>query len=129
MVGDYFKKTDQTLQKFTRWATALITWLRSKTFVLAMLRETQRSNGLEVLAVVRAVITRWTAHYLAFRRLLEIQQALHLMITIDATKPRKESQLITGDKKAKAKARVMVDIMKSSLFWHSLTRYVTRHFS
>jgi uncharacterized protein (DUF2384 family) len=40
-------------------ATELIAWLRSKTRVLYELP----------WAVLRAVITRWTAHYVAFRRL------------------------------------------------------------
>ena len=71
IVGDFFKSDTEFLQ-YTDKATELIGWLRGKTYILALLREVQQTNSLHVLAVIRAVLTRWTAHYLAYRRLLEI---------------------------------------------------------
>lgn len=70
IVGDFFKSDTEFLQ-YTDKATELIGWLWGKTYILA-LREVQQTNSLRVLAVIRAVLTRWTAHYLAYRRLLEI---------------------------------------------------------
>jgi hypothetical protein len=70
-VGDFFKSDAEFLQ-YTDKATELIGWLQGKTYVLALLREVQRTNSLRILTVIRAVLTRWTAHYLAYRHLLEI---------------------------------------------------------
>ncbi|KAF9026386.1 hypothetical protein BDZ89DRAFT_1040034 [Hymenopellis radicata] len=68
IVGDYLKFLPPMRKRYTQWATALITWLRSKTQVLGLIRRLQQENNLPVLAVIRAVLTRWTAHYLAFTR-------------------------------------------------------------
>ncbi|SJK98740.1 uncharacterized protein ARMOST_02009 [Armillaria ostoyae] len=65
IVRDYFK-ADQDFLLYSPLATELITWLRSKTFLLALIREAQLRKGASMVTVIRAVITRWTAHYLAF---------------------------------------------------------------
>ncbi|KAG1724673.1 hypothetical protein EDB19DRAFT_1834081 [Suillus lakei] len=65
VVGDYYKvpSTSQFLQ-YTKKATDLIAWLRSKTMVLAMLRDVQKALNLanpsrtkRVLSVIHAVLT------------------------------------------------------------------------
>ena len=49
--------------EFTNDATELITWLRSKTQVLVLLREVQARLGENaVKAVIRAFLTQWMAH-------------------------------------------------------------------
>ncbi|KIJ08508.1 hypothetical protein PAXINDRAFT_88772 [Paxillus involutus ATCC 200175] len=103
IVGDYFKHNPQLLTH-TDNATELITWLRSKTLVLTLIRETQLLAGEKICAVIRAVLTCWTAHYLAYRRLLQLRQTLFAII-------------ITGDAKAKAKATKMTELIKDTLFW------------
>jgi hypothetical protein len=84
IVGDYFKCTISIHSQYTNQATELITWLRSKTQVLGMMRDIQiamsESNQQPALAVIRPVITRWTAHYLAYKRLLNIKWVLENMI-------------------------------------------------
>jgi hypothetical protein len=106
-------------------ACELIGWLRSKTYVLAHLREVQIRNGKIALAVIRAVLTRWTAHYLAFKRLLELQHPLRALVNHDAMAP--PDQLILnppgGTTANKRKAREMIAIIEDSGFWHSLARY------
>jgi hypothetical protein len=114
--------------KYSDKATKLITWLRSKTLVLAMIRKVRAAANLSPLAVIRAVLTRWTAHYMAYRRLLELRPALESVIANDAMQSRDEDKtVVTGDAKAKRKSRRMVKIMKDPLFWHSLTRLVPRN--
>jgi len=91
-------------------ATQLITWLRSKTRVLANLP----------LTVLRAVITRWTAHYMAFRRLLQLNTKLKSLAYNDESVSESERILVTGDRASQRKARDMVDIIKDPIFWRSI---------
>lgn len=121
VVGDYFKSEADVL-KYTDKATQLITWLRSKTLILATLCKVREEAKLSPLAVIRAVLTQWTAHYMAYRRLLELRPALEIVIANDALKNQDDKVVITGDRKAKTKASKMVAIAKDSLFWHALAR-------
>jgi hypothetical protein len=114
VVGDIFTSNSDLL-KYTDLAAELITWLRSKTFVLGKLP----------YAVLRAVLTRWTAHYNAYRRLLDLYIPLKFLVDHDARHPGSENErqriLITGNKKAQEKAEAMVRIIRDPLFWHKLT--------
>jgi hypothetical protein len=124
VVGKYFKSNANVL-KYTDQATQLITWLRSKTLVLAMLRKVRIDANLTPLSVIRAVLTRWTAHYMAYQCLLELRPALESVVANDAMQARDEDRtVITGDAKAKRTSRQMVKIIKDPLFWHTLTRFV-----
>ncbi|KAK2465809.1 hypothetical protein APHAL10511_002353 [Amanita phalloides] len=71
IVGDFFRSDTEFLQ-YTDKATELIGWLWGKTYVLTLLHDVQQTNSLHVLAVIHTVLTRWTAHYLAYCHLLEI---------------------------------------------------------
>ena len=92
VVGDIFT-SDSDLLEYTDSAAEFITWLRSKTFVLGKLP----------YAVLRAVLTRWTAHYNAYRRLLELYIPLKLLVDHDAKFPGPENErqrfMITGNKR------------------------------
>jgi hypothetical protein len=104
VVGDYFKAEQEFLVCADK-ATELISWLRSKTLVLALLRQAQiDATGGHAKAVIRAVITRWTAHYLAYRRLLELKPTLMSVVFADEARRDDQKQIVTGDTKAKAKA-------------------------
>nr|GAT59230.1 predicted protein [Mycena chlorophos] len=105
-------------------ATDLITWLRSKTFVLALLRKVQQETNSPLLAIIRAVLTRWTSHYLAFTRLLEISGPLKLLVSQEDLRG-PDNQIITGDSKAKARARAMVRTIKNDTFWAAIQRMKT----
>ena len=109
IVGDYFKSGSNVL-KYTDLATQLITWLRSKTRILAHLP----------LSVLRAVLTRWTAHYVAYRRILQLYPSLKGLVLSDLTKHDTEKVLVSGDSSAKRKAREMVAVIENSSFWHSI---------
>lgn len=125
IVGDFLKAQDPSFGAFQEMAADLITWLRSKTYLLAKLRECQIGLGMAALAIIRAVITWWTAHYLAYSQLHEVRPALQALISRDeARDPRTspESDIITGDARAKAKAQKMVEIIKNGDFWATLER-------
>lgn len=121
MVGDYFKSGTSVLE-FTDDATDLIGWLRSKTLLLALLRAAHMEATGVTKAVIRAVLTRWTSHFLAYRRLLELQPSLVAIVYADEAREPSQRKIIIGDAKAKAKSRSMIAIIKNPLFWHAITR-------
>ena len=123
VVGDYFKAKARYFVHCER-AAKLIEWLRSKTYVLALLRNVQlhiRPNH-PPLSIIRAVLTRWTAHYLAYSRLLSVRSALETLIAEDEVLA--ESQIITGDRVARERSTAMVSIVGDSSFWYGLARSV-----
>lgn len=69
---------------------------------------------------IRAVITRWTAHFLAFKRLLDLKWVLDHLIRNDELLPPKDRRLTVGDSKARKKAKQMIALIKNSEFWHSI---------
>src|SRR5258708_38816549 len=97
IVGDYFK-SDVSVLGFTDCVTELITWLHSKTQVLALFREVQAQLGENVVRVViRVVLTQWTAHYLSCSRLLDLHSVLVPVIEMDACRPEKDRCVIAVD--------------------------------
>jgi hypothetical protein len=85
----------------------------------------QIRNGKTALTVIRAVLTRWTAHYLAFKRLLELQHPLRALVNNDAMAPPDQLILnpLSGTVANRRKAHEMIAIIEDSGFWHSLARY------
>ncbi|KAF8876093.1 ribonuclease H-like domain-containing protein, partial [Infundibulicybe gibba] len=121
MVSDYFKAPNAAeLLAYGEDATELITWLRSKTFVLAKIRAVQDANGYPILSVRRAVLTRWTSHYSAYERLLKLRLVLELVVTQDQNLG--VSDIITGKRAAKDKAQAMIKKIQDSMFWYNLAR-------
>ena len=122
VVGDYFK-SDTSVLEFTDQATDLITWLRSKTQVLALLREVQARLGENaVKAVIRAVLTRWTAHYQSYSRLLDLRSVLVMVVELDSRRLEKDRCVVAGDTKGKKKASDMVTLIRNDTFWRALLR-------
>lgn len=120
IVGDYFKD-NKALLKHTDDATVLIGWLYSKTFILALLNKAQMKATSTAKAVIQVVLTRWTAHYMAYCRLLELQPFLTSLVYTEETLPKQMKQIITENKDVKTKASTMVKIIKDSSFWHAIT--------
>lgn len=126
MVGDYFKSKAEALE-FTDEASDLITWLRSKTLVLGLLREVQAalpSGAGGVKTVIRAVLTRWTMHYQAYQRLRELRIWLSAVVEADGKREAKDRCVIAGDARSRTKATAMVELINNSKFWDALSVYV-----
>src|ERR1700683_2027251 len=119
VIGDYFKSGVNVLD-YADLANALITWLQSKTLVLALLQNAQLETTGRALAVIRAVLTRWTAHYQAYRHLLKLQPTLQLWVSAEAAQPESKKMIVMGDKKAKEHATEMLDVITKSRFWHAI---------
>ena len=121
VVGDYFK-VDSDVLKYTDVATDLISWLRGKTLLLALIREEQLKTSGVTAAVIRAVLTRWATHLRAYERLLSLRNVLRSVAITDSNRP--ESLIVIGDRAAKAKAQKMLALIDDSVFWQSLARCV-----
>ena len=94
------------LLKYTETTSQLITWLRSKSRILAHL----------LLSVLWAILTYWTAHYMAYCCLLQLYPSLRALNYGDKTKPDHEKVLVSGDAAAKRKATEMVEIIEDPVF-------------
>ncbi|KAJ3008701.1 hypothetical protein NUW54_g3057 [Trametes sanguinea] len=121
VVRNYFSANTRVFD-CTKDADELIKWLRGRTYLLALLRDIQTTMpGFQgqPKTVIRGVVTRWTSHYLAYRRLLELLPALQILA--------QDHRLFeSGTAESHAKSREMIPIIRNGLFWHSLTR-VKRH--
>ncbi|THH14935.1 hypothetical protein EUX98_g9540 [Antrodiella citrinella] len=123
VVGDYFKVTTPILT-YSEKATNLISWLRSRTIILALLRQIQIDSRRDVLTILRAVLTRWTSHLRAYQRLLDVLPSLRVMVAAEEARPVAMRLILVGD--GKARAEKMFRLINDSLFWQSLAR-VVRH--
>ena len=97
--------------------------MRSKKIVLALLRQSQIAANGHVLTVLRAIITRWTAHFHAYDRLLLIQEHLRIIVYQDAALSSNLKKIVQGDARAKARAAEMCELIKTAVFWTFLARY------
>ncbi|KAJ7670124.1 ribonuclease H-like domain-containing protein [Mycena polygramma] len=86
ILGDYFKVHD-IAAIIAEDATALIGWLNNhgkvrKIFDDAQATMSQDSNAgvIVILAYLVANLTRWTTHFVAFKRLFDVRQALKLAV-------------------------------------------------
>ena len=121
IVGDYFKSQKADIKKWANKAMALITWLQRKTIIMAAICSQHAKNHLSMLAVIRAVISQWAAHYLAYCKLLELHGTLNVVVVNDEEKRAEDKIVVTGDAKAKDKVRKMVKlILDEPLFWHGI---------
>ena len=76
-----------------------------------------------VKAVIHAVLTRWTAHYQSYSRLLDLHLVLVMVIDTDEKQLEKDKCIVTGDSKAKKKAKAMITLVKNDDFWRALLWY------
>jgi hypothetical protein len=100
----------------------LITWLQSKTIVLALLQKAQLDMTGTALAVIQAVLTRWTAHYQAYKWLLELQGALQMLVSAENARLVSMKLIATGEKKAKDHSSKMMGVITNSTFWRAIVR-------
>jgi hypothetical protein len=126
VVGNYLA-CETLFVRISREASELISWLRGRTFVLALIRETQASLNKATVSVLRIILTQWTAHFLAFRRLLELRQTLDIIVTQEENRADDQKLIIKGKREAKEQARKMMKLIQNPVFWHSIARFVYLH--
>ncbi|KAF9041599.1 ribonuclease H-like domain-containing protein [Panaeolus papilionaceus] len=122
IVGDYFKTNEVDFLRYATKANELITWIRSKTALIGLIKKYRESRNKQLLSVIRPVPTRWTAFFLAYRCLLELRPTL-LDIFQDQRNDNPEiAALIPRDRAGREKAEAMIKLMDDALFWHALAR-------
>ncbi|KAF8159827.1 hypothetical protein B0H34DRAFT_748685 [Crassisporium funariophilum] len=85
VVGDYMRVSGTQLLLCVEQANTVITWLQSKTQILALMRGIQEgihatNSAACVLTVIRPVVTCWAAFYLAYTRLLKLYWVLDILV-------------------------------------------------
>lgn len=108
MVCDFFKSRSNLL-RWSKDAVELIGWLRRKDGILSELS----------LTIIRAVLTRWTCHYQAYSRLLQVRKELIAIFAQDSVTPR---IVFIGDDEQRERAEEMETIIKNDDFWKGLLR-------
>jgi len=98
--------------------------------MLALIRQAQQESKAKVFTVLRAVLTRWTSHYLAFRRLLDLKASLIKIAGDEDFRSPADKLFVQGKKESKENARKMLKRINgpnSTKFWAdlvSLVRYL-----
>ena len=98
-------------------ALELIKWFNNHSIALGILKSQQRIAGKTVLVLIFPVLTRWTTHYLATSRLLDL--AAFVRAAIDT---RYDDLVLAGGRRkdAKEKARQVLGYAQDSEFWKGL---------
>lgn len=119
IVGDFFKLHDDCLRSVAE-ALDIVKWFNNHGAALDLLRGMQISvyDG-RVLALILPVITRWTAHYQALRRLLQIYEAVRACVLQN-----RQKLLVCAGPKAEMKrtAERILLICESREFWERITK-------
>jgi hypothetical protein len=75
IVGDYLSLRIDFLTCVPK-ALLVIKWMNNHSRALGIFRREQLQTYNKVLALILPVITRWTAHFLSLRRLLEVEMPM-----------------------------------------------------
>ena len=117
MVGDFLKH-DKDMAATIEDANTVTKWFRNHSYALGLLRRCQEEEYGTILALIVAVITRWTAHYCAAARLLEISKALLVCVV------RYDTELVesagSANSEARKSAAEVISIVKNPNFWKKL---------
>jgi hypothetical protein len=109
-------------------ANDLISFLRSKSAVLALIRDALLAANRAAVTVLRAVKTRWTSHFHSYCRLLVLRPTLEVVIATDKVKEPQDRIFFQGNAQARQTAEQMASIIRNPLFWYNLTR-IKHHLS
>jgi hypothetical protein len=87
-----------------------------------MLRKEQLKRSDHALALIMAVLTQWTTHYLSMSRLLKLSKFLHTLVDFEY-----DALVETAGVKDRApeRAKKILDIVKDTHFWENLARLVS----
>lgn len=109
---DLLKGNAQIKQVMTRMSQIII-YMNGHSKVVGLIRDAQRANGVNApLVLLNTAITRWSSHYLAARRLLQLEATVKQV----AGNP----DMIPKARKQKAAARKIISYIQDSTFWVNL---------
>jgi hypothetical protein len=121
ILGDYYK-TNSDITALVDHANEIIKWFNNHSFALGLLNGEQMSMFHKILALILPVVMRWTSHFCSLSRLLEISKALKV------TAMKHEDKLLVAagkGRRAKDKARKILDRISNDTFWKNLLRLKT----
>lgn len=100
-------------------AIELIKWFNNHSYALGILKNEQLAHTTIVLILILPILTRWTTHYLAVRRVLLIGAYIRSVVEL-----RYDDLVKAGGNRsdAKAKARTVLGYVRDPMFWHGLSR-------
>ncbi|THU86689.1 hypothetical protein K435DRAFT_607976, partial [Dendrothele bispora CBS 962.96] len=97
-------------------AIELVKWFNNHSVPLGLLRQEQATFRSVVLALILPVLTRWTSHFLAMDRLLELKAAFRRLVE-DTDKCATLISASGNSAPDKAKARKLIKRIKDENFW------------
>ncbi|THH07907.1 hypothetical protein EW145_g3063 [Phellinidium pouzarii] len=118
IVGDYIKANPEVAEAIDS-TVMVIKWFMYHSYAPGIFNKEQLMTYSSVLALIFPIITRWTAHFCAIARLLQVKKAMVIVVM------KYETELVNsvGNKKETLdKARKVMEIIKSGSFWDSLTQ-------
>ena len=117
-MGDYLNLKLAFLEA-AQEAVEVIKWFNNHSRALGMLRQDQVKRSGHALALIMAIITRWTTHYLSISRLLKLSKHLRSLVDFEYEKLMEAA----GDRDgAPERAEKVFNIIKDTHFWENLTR-------
>ncbi|KAH7917236.1 hypothetical protein BV22DRAFT_1026766, partial [Leucogyrophana mollusca] len=120
VVSDIFKAKN-TFINIVSDALEVVKWFNNHSRALGMLREVQKEKFNKVLCLILPVLTRWTSHYLAVTRLLELEITFKQLMLNAANDATQALLRCAGDKPAaKTAAQKIFDILERYEFWGKL---------
>ena len=95
----------------------IIKFFNNHSFVTGVLRAAQRLKSPQVLSLILPVITRWTSHFLALRRFLEVKEFIKTCVGLHSINLAK----CGGRRKSQqAQATALLSIVQEEHFWVAL---------
>jgi hypothetical protein len=130
IVGDVFKSKSSSLVGVLKDVDDVVKWFTAHSRALGILRQAQADRHAsenaaavqrgeepkrrELLTLIYACLTRWTSHYLACSRLVDLEADFKSIAWSKA----EELKTLAGKKKeAKARAREILRIIQQPSFW------------
>lgn len=115
-MGDYFKLRLPWLV-YVDMALELIKWFNNHSIALGILQSQQKAANKTVLVLIFPVITRWTSHYLAVSRLIDLGPFIRAAI-----ETRYDTLFVAAGKRrdAKDRARRVLSYAQDSRLWKGL---------
>jgi hypothetical protein len=118
VLGDYFKVKVPLISVVSE-ALEVVKWFNNHSRALGLLRQLQVTVHGHFKSLILPVLTRWTSHYLAISRLLELELYFCTLV-LDSAK-REILRVCAGDKAdQKCKADEIIGIIQNPSFWENL---------
>lgn len=118
IVGDIFKAKGVFVEIIDD-AVEVIKWFNNHSRALGLLKKVQLAKIGKILALLKPVLTRWTSHYLAIRRLVQLEIPFKQLL-LDHS----HDLLLAGGRKREEKERAeyILEVLGGYGFWANLRK-------